>query len=79
MSEHDFAVIGKGVKRKDGPKKVKGEHEFADDIQFPLMLHGRIKRSDIAHGRIVRIDTSKAEAKAKAKYPGTAADVDIQF
>ena len=61
MSKREFSVIGTGVTRKDGPKKVKGEHQFADDIQFPMMLHGRIKRSDIAHGRILSIDTSKAE------------------
>lgn len=62
MSKRDFSVIGTAVKRKDGPKKVKGEHQFADDIQFPLMLHGRIKRADIGHGRILRIDTARAEA-----------------
>ncbi len=67
MSKREFSVIGTGVKRKDGPKKVKGEHQFADDMQFPLMLHGRIKRSDIGHGRILNIDTSKAEALAGVK------------
>jgi 4-hydroxybenzoyl-CoA reductase subunit alpha len=79
MSKHDFAVIGKGVKRKDAPKKVKGEHEFADDIQFPLMLHGRIKRSDIAHGRIVRIDTSRAEALAGVKAVLVGAEAPIKY
>jgi 4-hydroxybenzoyl-CoA reductase subunit alpha len=79
MNKHDFAVIGKGVKRKDGPKKVKGEHEFADDIQFPLMLHGRIKRSDIAHGRIVRIDTSRAEALAGVKAVLVGAEAPIKY
>jgi CO/xanthine dehydrogenase Mo-binding subunit len=79
MSKHDFAVIGKGVKRKDGPKKVKGEHEFADDIQFPLMLHGRIKRSDIAHGRIVKIDTSRAEALAGVKAVLVGAEAPIKY
>jgi 4-hydroxybenzoyl-CoA reductase subunit alpha len=79
MSRRDFDVIGKDQKRKDGPKKVKGEHEFADDIQFPMMLHGRIKRSDIAHARIISIDTSKAEALPGVKAVLVGSDTPIKY
>ena len=79
MSKREFAVIGTGVTRKDGPKKVKGEHQFADDIQLPLMLHGRIKRADIGHGRILAIDTSKAEALPGVKAVLVGAETPIKY
>jgi len=44
------------------------------------MLHGKILHSPIAHGRIKRIDTSKAEALAGVKVVITGKDVpDIQY
>lgn len=57
-----FRVVGTSVVRKDAPGKARGEAVYADDIQLPLMLHGRIKRADLAHARIVSIDTSRAQA-----------------
>lgn len=57
-----FRVVGTSVVRKDAPAKAKGEAVYADDLQLPLMLHGRIKRADLAHARILSIDTSRAQA-----------------
>ena len=58
----DFTVVGKSVKRSDTLEKVTGSAVYAGDIALPGMLHGKIKRCEIAHAKIKRIDTSKALA-----------------
>src|SRR5580765_690214 len=55
-------IIGKPRRRVDGRAKVTGQTKFADDLVFPRMLHGKLLRSPHPHARIIRIDTSKAEA-----------------
>ncbi len=62
MAEKTFRVVGTSVTRKDAPLKARGEALYADDIRLPLMLHARVKRADVGHARILRIDTSQAEA-----------------
>ncbi len=57
-----YSVVGTRPVRPDGVEKVTGRARYGADISLPGMLHGRIKRSPHAHARIVRIDTSKAEA-----------------
>ena len=61
MSE-EFRVVGKRLPRADAVAKVKGEVNFASDIQLPRMLHAKFLRSPYAHARIISIDTTKAEA-----------------
>ncbi len=56
------AVIGRPRRRVDGRAKVTGQTRFADDLQFPRMLHGRLLRSPHPHARVLQIDTSKAQA-----------------
>lgn len=58
----EFAVIGKRVGLVDGPAKVRGLAQYTDDLFVPGMLTGRILHSPIAHARIRKIDTSRAEA-----------------
>ncbi len=60
MSE--WEVIGKRVGMLDGPAKVSGSALYADDLVLPGMLCGKILHSTVPHARIVRIDTSRAEA-----------------
>ncbi|OQA45518.1 MAG: 4-hydroxybenzoyl-CoA reductase subunit alpha [Chloroflexi bacterium ADurb.Bin325] len=56
-------VIGASPPRIEGREKVTGAATYVDDMQFgPSLLHGALKRSPIAHGRIVRIDASRARA-----------------
>jgi xanthine dehydrogenase molybdenum-binding subunit len=57
-----FEVIGKSVKRVDTLGKVTGGAQYAGDLALPGMLHSKLKRSEIAHARIKRIDTSRALA-----------------
>jgi CO/xanthine dehydrogenase Mo-binding subunit len=57
--------VGRSQPRRDAHEKLRGEAQFAGDIVVPRMLHGKVLRSPIAHGRIISIDTSAAE-----KVPG---------
>ena len=52
--------VGKNVIRKDGLEKVKGTAAFGDDMELEEMLYGKAVRSDIAHGRLKRINLDKA-------------------
>ena len=53
--------IGRSQPRRDAREKLRGEAQFVGDLLVPRMLHGKVLRSPIAHGRIVSIDTSAAE------------------
>ncbi len=57
-----FSVIGKPLPRVDGMGKCTGQTKFADDLNLPRMLHGRLLRSTHAHALITSIDTGRAEA-----------------
>ena len=59
---NEYDVVGQPTPKKDGTLKALGRAEYADDISMPGMLHGKLLRSPHAHARIVRIDTSRAEA-----------------
>lgn len=54
--------IGKEVNRIEDPGLVSGMTEFIDNLSLPNMLHCAILRSPHPHARIVRMDTSAAEA-----------------
>jgi len=53
--------VGASTPRRDAAEKLRGQAQFVGDMLVPRMLHGRVLRSPIAHGRIVSIDTSAAE------------------
>ena len=59
---NEYDVIGRPTPKKDGTLKALGRAEYADDISMPGMLHGKLLRSPHPHARIVRIDTSRAQA-----------------
>lgn len=58
----NYAVIGRSVKRIDSLGKVTGQALYAGDLKLPRMLHGKIKRSTVAHAHIKQIDVSQALA-----------------
>src|ERR1051326_9058620 len=74
MSTQEFAVVGTRPIRHDGADKVTGRALYGADFQMTGLLHGYILRSPHAHARILRIDTSKAEALPGVKAVITAAD-----
>ncbi|AHG89675.1 aldehyde oxidase and xanthine dehydrogenase molybdopterin binding protein [Gemmatirosa kalamazoonensis] len=55
-------AVGNSVARKDGIGKATGRAQYADDLVFPGMLHGRTIRSTVPRGRIasVRLDFDAA-------------------
>ena len=69
-----FKVVGTRPDRPDGIDKVTGRARFGADMVAPGMLTGRILRSPHAHARIVKIDTSRAEALPGVKAVVTRAD-----
>lgn len=69
-----FKVIGTRPIRHDGVDKVTGRAVYGADVQMPGLLHGRILRSPIPHGRIKMIDASKALALPGVEAVVTSAD-----
>ncbi len=57
-----YSQIGRSVPHIDSVQKVTGQLKYAGDIQMSQMLHVRVLRSPYTHARIVKIDTSQAEA-----------------
>ena len=62
MSQSELKIVGHATRRKDGVARVTGQEQYTTDVSLPRMLHGRIVSSPYAHARIVRVDTSAAEA-----------------
>src|ERR1017187_6446132 len=68
FENNDQKPVGHGrMLRKEDPRFLRGKGHYIDDIQLPGVLHMAILRSPLAHARIVRIDTSAAEAHPKVK------------
>ena len=70
----DFKFVGTRPDRPDGLDKVTGKAKFGADATAPGMLHGAIVRSPHAHAKILKIDTSKAEALEGVRAVVTRAD-----
>ncbi len=69
-----FTIIGKDVPKTDARAKAMGTATYTDDMKLPGMLHGRILRSPVVHGRILHIDVSKAVALQGVKCVITGQD-----
>ena len=54
--------IGERLPMVDGPEKITGKAQYTSDFYDPSALTGVIKRSTVAHARILSVDTSAAEA-----------------
>jgi carbon-monoxide dehydrogenase large subunit len=68
-------LVGQRVKRREDPRLIQGRGTYVDDIALVGMQHIVFKRSDIAHGRIVSIDTSAAEAMEGVEAVFTGAQI----
>ncbi|MDW7740101.1 MAG: xanthine dehydrogenase family protein molybdopterin-binding subunit [Bacillota bacterium] len=64
----DLNYVGTSVQRKDAIEKVTGAAQFIEDRYLGPLLYARIKKSTVAHGKIKKIDASKA-----LEYPGVKA------
>ena len=63
IPEEKIHFIGKrDVKRLDGREKASGLANYTMDVSLPGMIYMRFLTSPYPHARILRMDTSKAEA-----------------
>jgi len=67
--------VGRSTPRLEAWAKLTGRADYVHTLRLPGMLHGKIVRSTIAHGRVVRIDTTAARALPGVTRVLTAADV----
>lgn len=62
MQELDLKTVGSRATKVDGPAIVTGRAQYADDVQLPGMVYGRLLHNPHPHARIRRIDTTRALA-----------------
>lgn len=58
----EFRTIGQRIPIRDAAQKVTGKKQYVGDMKMPGMLYAKVLFSPVAHAKIKRIDTSKAEA-----------------
>src|SRR5256714_302756 len=68
-------IVGRALVRHDAVEKVTGRTRFAADFGLPGMLHAALKRADVPHARLLRVDTSVAESVPGVASVMTAKDV----
>jgi aerobic carbon-monoxide dehydrogenase large subunit len=68
-------LIGQRIKRREDPRLIQGRATYVDDIKIAGMQHLAFKRSEVAHGRIVSIDTRAAQAMDGVEAVFTGADL----
>ncbi len=69
------SYIGKTVPRPDARRLSEGRGRFVDDKVLPRMVHAAFLRSDMAHAKIVSIDTEDARAAPGVVAVWTGADL----
>jgi aerobic carbon-monoxide dehydrogenase large subunit len=74
-AERSGTMVGRSVPRLEDEPLLRGLGRFADDIAFAHLLHLRVVRSPVAHGRILSVDASVARSMAGVVAVWTAADI----
>ncbi len=64
----ELKCVGTSVPRKDAIEKVTGAAQFIEDRFIGPLLYAKMKKSTVAHGKIKKLDVSKA-----LKHPGVKA------
>lgn len=67
--------VGVNFVRKDSFSKVTGRAKYVNDFFMDNMLYGAILRSQVAHGKIISLDVSKARQLPGVKAVLSAQDV----
>src|SRR6266542_6853879 len=68
-------MVGQSVPFRGAELQVTGKLKYHTDLHMPNMLHGKVVRSEIPHGRVRRIHTTKALQVPGVVAVLTAADV----
>lgn len=71
--------VGQGIPQIDIDDKLSGATEYIADLKVPKLLHAVIVRSPVAHGRIRKIDTSRAKRVPGVRAVLTAEDTPNRF
>ena len=75
MAETSTTTVGQSYGRLEGHAKVTGRADYIYNLRLPSMLHAKIHRSPIGHGRINLIDVSAAAAMPGVHMVVTGEDV----
>ncbi|MCV0429385.1 MAG: 4-hydroxybenzoyl-CoA reductase subunit alpha [Roseibium sp.] len=75
----DMSAIGRPVPLIDGIEKVTGKALYTGDLDTRDALTGRILRAPVSHGRILSIDTSRAQALDGVRVVITGQDCDKTY
>lgn len=70
-----YVTIGKPIPRVEGVSKVTGQELYAADVTLPETLWAKVLRSTVPHGRLVRVDASRARALRGVQAVLTGADI----
>jgi CO/xanthine dehydrogenase Mo-binding subunit len=62
MQSAELKVVGKSLPIHDVRQKLTGSLRYVGDLRLPGLLHAKLVLSEIAHGRILEIDSTEAEA-----------------
>lgn len=76
-SKQQTVVIGQSIKRIDAKGKVTGHTPYPGDLDIPGQLWMKLRFSDRAHARIVRVDTAVAASMPGVVAIFTASDVPV--
>ena len=75
MNKEELTCVGHSVRKVDAFDKVLGRALYSEDMFFPHMLYGRVRRAGIPHAFIESIDVSKARAMDGVVCVLTAKDI----
>jgi CO/xanthine dehydrogenase Mo-binding subunit len=67
-AREELRYVGKSLTKIDAVEKVTGKAVYGVDFSLAHMLFGKMKRSEVPHAEILKLDTAKA-----AKVPGVRA------
>jgi CO/xanthine dehydrogenase Mo-binding subunit len=70
-----MAEVGRSIPRLESRAKVTGRAEYMHNLRLPGMLHGKILRSTVPHGRIRRLDVTAAARLSGVHRVVTATEV----
>lgn len=60
--DREMSAVGLPATRLEGIEKVTGRAQYSYDVRLPNQLYAAVLRSPHPHARLIRIDTSRAEA-----------------
>jgi CO/xanthine dehydrogenase Mo-binding subunit/aerobic-type carbon monoxide dehydrogenase small subunit (CoxS/CutS family) len=75
LASQPLQIIGRANVRPDALAKADGSAKFTDDLAFPGMLIGRVKRAGVPHAIVKRIDVEKARQLAGVRAVLLAEDI----